>query len=240
MHYKGHYEGFVGRYRWLAFCVVCAVVLSGSDGFAQLVNPRVSVFGGASLLGAERSFIVDGDPFRTEFKNGVSFGARGTLDLGEHWAAEGMYSFNTNDLRVTDPGAARTFDLRLHHFAGNAVYFSNPPFSIFRPFATFGMGISRFSATGDAKVAAIQGFLDDSVILRDRNKFTVNLGVGIEAKLWEQVAVRFDFRDYISGMPRLGLPKEPPSPGAPFFPVSGLINRFELSVGVVLYFSPYY
>jgi len=65
----------------------------------------------------------------------------------------------------------------------------------------------------------------------------LNVGVGVEAKPWTRFGVRFDLRDYLSGQPNFGLPEAPATVGAPFYPASGTINRFEVSGGVIFYIN---
>jgi opacity protein-like surface antigen len=226
----------------LRIAFVCALTLIPAvapDVFAQTPNPRISVLGGASLLGGERTFIIGTDVITTGYGNGPKLGFRGTFDLDSHWAAEVMYAFSSNDLTVTEenPPLEREFDVRVHQITGNALYFFAGQESMFRPFATVGLGISRFSMTGDSKALAGQRFLNQPAIVQDENKFAFNLGAGVEARIRDRLGVRFDFRDYISGLPRFGLSDQPPSPGAAFYPISGSINNVELSGSVVIFFG---
>jgi opacity protein-like surface antigen len=226
----------------LAVCLFACFWLSGAhapDAFAQAINPRLSVFGGASLAGGERTFVIDTNLFQTEHHNGIRMGARGTLDLDWHWAAEVSYAFSTNDLQVRDTSLAqnRVFDVRAHNFIANVLYFFTTQDSRVRPFGTLGLGLSRFSVTGDSKTLAAQQFLTQPAIIRDENKFALNFGAGIEVKPWDRFGVRLDVRDHMSGMPRFGLSEQQPSPGASFYPVSGVMHRFELSGGIVIFLN---
>ena len=49
--------------------------------------------------------------------------------------------------------------------------------------------------------------------------------------------MRLDFRDHVTGIPRFGLPEIATSPTAPFFPVQGRAQDFEISTGLTYYFA---
>ena len=49
--------------------------------------------------------------------------------------------------------------------------------------------------------------------------------------------MRLDFRYHLTGMPRFGLPETYTSPTAPFFPVQGRAQDFEISTGFIYYFT---
>src|SRR5579872_4842578 len=86
--------------------VLCVVTLLAALAAAQDqgVNPRITFLGGASLLSGSRSFVIGPRLFDTQFQNGIKIGVRGTVNLKEHWGAEGTYSFSSNSLQVTQAG----------------------------------------------------------------------------------------------------------------------------------------
>lgn len=204
----------------------------------QGVNPRITFLGGASLLSGSRSFVIGPRLFDTQFQNGIKIGVRGTVNLKEHWGAEGTYSFSSNSLRVTQAGppAVQTFGVHLHQFTGNALYFFTGKDKTFRPFLTAGLGLSRFSPTSDAKTAAAQDFLGQPAVLASTSSFNFNFGAGIETRPWNHFGLRLDVRDHLSGIPRFGLPETAASPGAAFFPVQGRTQDFEITSGLIYYF----
>jgi len=222
---------------WGAF-IGCLVVLILPRASAQDLNPRITILGGASLVSGSRTFVIGSHVFATQFENGVKFGVRGTVDVREHWGAEGTYSFGTNNLQVTQvaPPVVQIFDVHLHQFTGNALYFFTARDSLLRPFVTAGVGVSRFSPTGDAKLAAALLFLNQPAIIAATSEFNFNFGAGIETRPWDHFGLRFDFRDHVTGIPRFGLPENPTSPAAPFFPIHGRVQDVELSAGFVYYF----
>jgi hypothetical protein len=97
--------------------------------------------------------------------------------------------------------------------------------------------VSRYSPTSDAKLAAAQDFLGQPAVLVSASAFDFNFGAGIEAKPWDHFGVRLDFRDHVTGIPRFGLPETATSPAAPFFPVQGRAQDFEVSTGLTYYFA---
>ena len=138
--------------------------LSGVRAAAQGIDPRLTFLGGASLLSGSRSFVVGPRLFDTQFQNGIKIGVRGTVNLTDHWGAEGTYSFSANGLQVTQVGAAvQNYGIHLHQFTANALYFFNGRDKWLRPFVLAGLGVSRYSPTSDAKMAA-----SDCLSLRPR------------------------------------------------------------------------
>ena len=208
--------------------------------FAQDINPRITFFGGASLLSGSRSFVIGPNLFTTQFNNGIKIGFRGTANVTDHWGAEATYSFSSNGLRVTRvaPATARDFGVHLHQITGNALYFFTARDRTFRPFLTAGVGISRYSPTSDAKLtAATQSFLNQPAVLTSSSSFNFNFGGGIESRPWDHFGLRLDLRDHLTAIPRFGLPESATSPAAPFFPVQGRAQDFEITTGLIYYFS---
>ena len=122
---------------------------------------------------------------------------------------------------------------------GNFLYFFTGSRSRMRPFGTFGFGILRLSPSSAAKAdASTEGFIAGPATLSSGNKFDFNYGFGIEQKLMPYIGMRFDLRDYVLAVPRLGAPPGPGAPGAGFFPVSGLAHDLELAFGIVIFTKP--
>ena len=214
-------------------------VLCGSNAFAQLLDPRVTGFFGVSFLGGERSFIVDADPFQSNFENGVKVGLRFTTDLTDIWSVEGSYSFSDNDLRITELGAPpqkRFFGVGVQQLAVNGLYYLTPAGETMRFFVTAGIGWMRFNPNQTAQILAlVDKFIDDEASITASNKFSFNFGGGMETRTNDWLGFRVDFRDHITGMPRFGLPESSTGPGSVFFPVSGVLHNIEVSFGAVFY-----
>lgn len=218
--------------------LVCLAALLCASAAAQDINPRITFLGGASLLSGSRSFVIGPTLFDTQFQNGVKIGIRGTLNLTEHWGAEGTYSFSSNDLQVTrvQPAAVETFGIHLHQLTANAIYFFTARDKAFRPFLTAGLGLSRYSPTSDAKLAAAQNFLGQPAVLTSASAFNFNFGGGIESRPWQHFGIRLDLRDHLTAIPRFGLPSSATSPTAPFFPIQGRAQDFEITTGLTYFF----
>ncbi len=218
-------------------CALCLFFLAVVSAYGQDRNFRVSVSGGGSFLKADRTFRVGGDVLRTTDDNGAKIEFRGTADLREHWGAEFTYGYGKNNLHVTKLSGTglgeRVFDVRVHHFSANALYFLNPASDKFRIFGTAGLGIARFSPTDDAKTAAVRSFIEQPAFLNSDNKLDFNFGGGVEAKLGSWYGARFDFRDHLTRIPRYGVPQAAAS--GDFFPVSGAVHNVVLTAGVVVY-----
>lgn len=223
-------------------CSLLLLLLVAPNAFAQDPNLRATLSGGGSFLKGERTFVIGGDGFRSKFVSGGKFGFRGTADWDDHWALEGAYSYGTNNLRIIElgpPQRERDFGVRVHQFAGNVLYFLNGPKAKIRPFATAGVGLTRYSPTSHAKTfAATVQFVDAPAAMSASNKLSGNFGGGLEAKAGNHLGARFDFRDYVTKIPRFGDPQAPAAPGADFFPVSGGVHDLEASVGLVFYLKP--
>jgi opacity protein-like surface antigen len=218
---------------------LCLAVLFSACAFGQEIDPRITFLGGASLLSASRSFVIGTRLFETQFQNGIKIGVRGTFNVGEHWGAEGTYSFSSNGLQVrgVTPTTVQDYGVHLQQFTGNALYFFTASGKSFRPFVTAGLGVSRYSPASDAKLAAAQDFLGQPAVLVSTSAFDFNFGAGIETKPWDHFGVRLDFRDHVTGIPRFGLPETATGPTAPFFPVQGSAQDFEISAGFIYYFT---
>lgn len=220
---------------------VALLVLLFTPGLAaQGTNLRFTLFGAGSFLKSDRTFLANGQTYHTSYASGGRAGIRATLDITGHLSVEGSYAYGTNNLRVRDlnqvPPLVRSFGARVQQVSGDVLYFLAGPGSRMRPFAAFGVGFLRFSPTDEAKrVASTQGFIAGPATLSSGDKFDFNYGFGVEEKLTKRFGFRVGVRDYVLAPPRLGAPTGPGSPGAGFFPVTGLVHDVEVSAGVVLY-----
>ena len=156
---------------------VLFVLLLKPGAKAQERNLRVSLSGGGSFLKGERAFIIGGDGFGSQSLNGGRFRVGITSDFSEQWAAEFNYGFGHNKLRITEFDSLlvpdiRDFELTVHQLGINGFRYFLDPESRFRPFATAGIGLTRFSPTDQAKVIALAvDFTNDQAVLESSNKF---------------------------------------------------------------------
>lgn len=204
-------------------------------------NPRITVLFGGSFISGERAFDLNGDSFVSQFLNGGKLRLRGSLDLSSHWTLEGDYSFGRNDQRITqDSGGIieqRDFKVNVGQVQLNFVRFFTDNESRIRPFFTVGLGAVRFNPTDEAKLAALSGdFLADPTQLTSSIDLSLAVGGGLEARLNRWLGLRFDFKDYMSPIPRFGLDETSSGPGGIFFPVSGILHNVEAAAGIVFYF----
>lgn len=231
----------LGKKYWIVGCAFLVVLVVVPNVFGQEHNPRLTIFGGGSFLKGERTFPVGGETLRSNFASGGKLGFRGTWDLDNHWAVEGAYGYGTNNLRFFElaqvPPRERAFGVRVHQFTGNVLYFLGAPDQKLRPFATAGLGFTRFNPTSGAKAAAALRFVDEPAAISGSNELAFNFGVGAEAKAADWLGVRFDFRDHMTRIPRFGVPDKPTVGILDFFPVSGPVHDLEISVGIVIYFK---
>lgn len=218
--------------------MLSVVFLAAAPASAQIDidNARVEIFGGGSLMNAERLFTIN-DSFRSEFDSGGKFGFRVITDITEGWGAEASYGLASNGLQITPlerPGLDdRTFDMRVHQFVGNLMY-SFGDVGGTRPFVTAGIGLSRFSPTSEAeRMALVEGFIEQEVAIDSENKFNFNFGGGVEGVITDRIGYRVNVRDHVTGIPRFGL-SSTPAGNSPVFPVTGSMHNVELTAGLVI------
>jgi opacity protein-like surface antigen len=218
------------------FVAVVAIAAS-----AQMpMNLRVGTFGSGSLMMADRDFTISGDQFRSEFLNGGNYGFRGVIDLTDNWALEGSYSYGNNNLRITETAGnttdVRNFGVRQHGWNANALRYLNGNDSRFRMFVDGGLGLSRFSPSELAQIAAVvDQFVDEPALITAENKVNFNFGGGVEAKASDRIGIRFDLKDHIAGVPRFGVPQTPQGTGGDFYPVDGMTHNISAGIGLMWY-----
>ena len=212
------------------------LLLTAIPAMSQYTNPRASAFVAGSFPAASRTFTVSGNSMETDFQKGSKLGFRLAADWTERWGAEAAYSFGGNDLRLVEsrpPERRREFDTHQHRFMVNGLFNFTPPDRPWRPFVTFGVDLTFFVPTSEAKDRAARDFLDGPTRISTSTRFGINFGAGVEREVTQNILLRADVRDHIAGIPRLGLPDEPLNPGGVFYPVNGVMHDFEIAIGVV-------
>lgn len=219
---------------------LCAALLLLTTGLvAQESNPRVSLFGSASLLQGERRFTLFGEDFRSKYFNGAKAGVRGTIDVSDKWSLEAGYRYGSNTLEIieelgTPSAETRRFAIRQHQLTASVLRLLNNRADRVEIFVAAGGGLTRFSLTDGAKTRAAMEFVNNpSSNARAENNWNFHFGMGLEAKLTQSWGLRIDVQDHISPYPRYGLPESNPGGGADFYPVSGVIHDIEPSLGIV-------
>ena len=222
-----------------ACSAMVVVFLAAPAVFAQILNPRITISGGGSIVKADRTFTAGGETFNTEFANGGRAKARLTLDLTKHFSVEGVYGFGTSNLRVNELGGnpkQQAFGVREHEVQFNILHFFTGSGSHVRPFLTTGVGAARFGPTDAAKTsAAVDEFINAPAQISASNKISLAIGGGIEGRFSRWLGLRVDLRDHISAVPTFGLPQTAPTAGAAFFPVSGIVHNIHAEAGIVFY-----
>src|SRR5204863_3954131 len=89
----------------------------------------------------------------------------------------------------------------VHHVSYNVSFLPMTPMMRFRPYAKVGAGPTVFHIPSHSKNDALA--LGSS--LRDSWKIAFNLGGGVKYLVYDQLALGFDVRDQISGVPSYGL-----------------------------------
>ncbi len=214
------------------------MIASATPGFSQ--GLRLTGYGSASFMNAERTFVVDGDSYRSDFDNGGRFGVRAAFDITDSWAIEASVGIGKNTFSIVELDDSsfqpRPYDVNLQEWSGHVRYYFTSTENRIRPFVTVGTGITVMSPTDEAREAALgNDFIDDPVALDSSNQLTVNFGTGVEARLIRGLGVRFDLRNHMMTVPRFGLPETSSGPGGIFFPVSGAMHNVEASAGVIIY-----
>ncbi len=229
----------------LFICTVWVLlILSAATpaAFGQILNPRVTISGSSSFLRGERTFVLGGETFNTEFANGGRGKARLTLDLTNHFSIEGVYGFGTSNLRVTELGGTpttRAFGIRQHEIQFNILHFFSLGTRRLRPFLTTGVGTLRFSPTDQAKASASANeFINEPAQISSTNEVHFAIGGGIEGRFNRWLGVRLDVKDHISAVPRFGVPQTASGPGGASYPVDGIVHNIQAEAGIVFYLLP--
>lgn len=220
-------------------CLVLGAVFLGTlVSSAQILNPRVTITGSTSDVSADRTFVVNGNNFQTQYAGGARGKARLTLDLTKHFSVEGVYGFGTSNLDVTTTGnnpQTSAFGVREHEVQANVMHFFTGSSSHLRPFLSTGIGVAHFAPTSAAKTQASFQFIDSPATLSSDNKLSVTIAGGIEARSRHRIGLRLDVMDHISGIPTYGVPQTSSGPGAASYPVSGIVHNIQVEAGLVLY-----
>jgi hypothetical protein len=218
--------------------VLAAGLFVAPSVFGQILNPRVTLSGGDSMLKADRTFAAGGQTFNTQYADGGRGKARLTLDLTRHFSLEGVYGFGTSNLNVTDTGnnpQTSSFGVKGHEIQLNALHFFAGSGSHLRPFLTTGVGDALFVPTNNAKQQAANQFINSPAQLSSSNNISWTIGGGFEARSRHRLGLRFDVTDHISGVPTFGVPQSSSGQGGAYYPVSGIVHNIQVEAGIVLY-----
>jgi opacity protein-like surface antigen len=169
------------------------------------------------------------------YGQGYQVGMRLTENFSDFWSADLEYNFANQPLHFTNLSPTIQ-DLALthsiHHISYSISYIPLSRRSRFRPYAQIGAGGTLFFIDGDSKDKAARFGLD----LQDTWKFTVDWGGGLKYLVNDQVALAFDAKDQMTGLPSYGLPRYAQVVNGqyqPGFGRSGLLHNVQFNFGVV-------
>jgi len=172
-----------------------------------------------------------------DFSPGVRGGVRFGADFKKYWGEDFIYSYGYNFSKIRSSAAEGQFAIptRSHQFAINALWY---PGGVVRnakvtPYLTAGVGGTFFTTTSKTFNAAKEAGLGE---LRTENVFAFNAGGGLRMRLGDHFGLRLDGRDYMSRVPRFGMPEKSEDPNALVFPASGVFHNLEASIALVFYF----
>jgi opacity protein-like surface antigen len=137
---------------------------------------------------------VGGSKDDYKLTDGFRFGFRMTLNGDSIFGHEMQYAYNRTPLQFGTGATAQKLGMAVHMGGYNYLVYANHEGNRVRPFATGGVGFNNFTPPGSS---ATQG--------GGSNKFGLNYGGGVKARLAGMYAVRFDFRQYRSPKPNFGL-----------------------------------
>ena len=188
------------------------LILFGSVRLATAQVGELSISGGVSRFGnANLGNTVDqlGNPVAVAIDNGFRLTFRFTLNTYRFMGHEFGYAYNHSNLII----AGVKSSMPIHQGFYNFLFYATPEGSRIRPFATGGVQFTSFVPPG---ASVYYG--------NEVTKFGVNYGGGIKLKVTDIIGLRFDFRQYNTGMP-FKLTNQ-----------SGRLNQLEASVGAAFLF----
>jgi opacity protein-like surface antigen len=230
-----------------ALTPVLTLAIGFSHAAAQAPPPpehrqwEVTGFGGGSFIGGfQFPTAIIGSPAEASrtvgmhYASGYQAGIRVSQNFHDFWAAALEYSFANQPLRLTNLSPeVQSLSLSdfIHRLSYNVLYLPAAPERRFRPYGSIGAGAALFFIAGDSKEdAAAVG-----VPLRDDWKFTFNWGGGFKYLVHDQVAIGFDVKDQISGVPSYGLPHSATLKEGRYIPGisrNGLMQNWQFNLGI--------
>ena len=219
--------------------VTVALCLSATAGRAQ--DNEIFLMGGGSSLLNRQSFTEISIPYKTTYATGgkVIAGIEVRLKKSKIFGLEGSYGYGDNNLKLADLNwtfkPVTAYSMRNNRLSVDLVAHVPTTYWGVRPYVVFGLEYDRFSPTSSAiSLAAKEGFAyEPTAKLASQSTGGANVGGGIDWKLTSKVGLRIDVRDHITSSPTLGLPTpEPATTGLPWFPVTGIAQNIEYSIGI--------
>jgi hypothetical protein len=220
----------------------CTVALAGllilaASAYAE-TSYRFELYG-AGNLPIDKKFDI-GLPQSTVPLNGehqFSLGVRGGLRVGVdgsgRWGQDIIYSYGTNASKIAvHSNGDFAFVQRSHQFAYNAIFYPGGlgnSKKVF-PYLTAGAGGDIFTLSQKAIRDATDRGLGQ---LKAHTTFAFNVGGGFRYQFNDLCGIRLDVRDWMSHPPRYGIVAESKDPDTFVFPVKGMFQQLEFSIGLV-------
>jgi len=212
-----------------------------APAFAQ-TQYRWELFGAGSFP-SEKEFLVGLPQYSPplqgvhEYGNTVRGGVRVGADFRKHWGEDITYSFGRYTTKIVNRtiGTEFPFAVQSHEIAFNALWYplGLDAKSKALPYITAGVGTTFFVVGSKDINAGMEAGLGK---LESDNVFAFNAGGGVCLRLREHIGVRVDARDFMTPVPRFGIPKSSNDPSTLVFPASGVFHRIEASFAFVYYF----
>jgi hypothetical protein len=200
--------------------------------FLMLLSPLAvpgqnrAEIGGLALVTGYRSTAVASGPSigSVGFAPGPSFGGFLGQTMGDHFGGEIRYLYAQNDLKVKSGGTEAKFGGRSHILNYDLLYYFSGREARIRPFAAGGIGMKRYQGTGAE--TAFQPLSNLALLTKTSETLLAgDFGGGVKVHFSRNAALRFEFRDYITKVPKIF----EPSPGAR---ISGLLHHWVPAVGI--------
>ena len=228
--------------RFARFCPAWAILFFlVAPAFAQ-TQYRFELFGAGSFP-LEKEFFIGLPQFSPplqgvhEYGNAARGGVRVGADFKKHWGEDITYSFGRYTTKIVNRtvGTEFPFAVQSHEIAFNALWYPlglDAKSKIF-PYVTAGVGTTFFIVGSKDINAGLEAGLGK---LQSENVFAFNAGGGVTMRVRKHIGVRVDARDFMTPVPRFGMPKSSDDPSALVFPAGGVFHRFEASFAFVYYF----
>ena len=181
--------------------------------------------GGLALVTSYRDAGVKSGPSvgAVGFQPGPSAGGLLGQNMGEHFGGEIRYLFAQNDLKLSSGSAETKFGGRAHIMNYDVLVYATGRRARVRPYAAFGGGLKRYEGTGVEQ--AFQPLSNLALLTKTKQTLpTADFGGGVKFHLSRNTALRVEFRDYLTEVPRVF----EASPGAK---ISGLLHHWVPAIG---------
>jgi len=188
----------------LAALFLCGSALVCGQSFEGAITGGPTTLSGSQITSSLSGVPGAGDYVKLD--NGWNLGFHATINAWTIFGVEFGYIYNRTQLNI---GGQDQGGMAIHDGFGDGVIYLTKRDSRIRPFALAGINFSNFVLPGSS-----------SQYGGGQNKFGINYGAGVKAKVKGPWMVRFDVRQFNTGKPDFGLTG-----------VSGRLLQTQFSVG---------